>query len=274
VDVYQLFGEIAGLDVRRVVPRSHALDARSMLPYLTTPGHASIRTSNFTQAGTSLKAPGTIIWPCVLPVLGENVCTQLFTFQTLCETEGGTWYGPGGAAGPNGLQSCCDVKNQAIPDLTILAHDASAVRDDRFKLVRKEVENCDTNQLELQYEFYTIDDAAPVPKLDLERNNLLTAPTLPPQGLTPDQRAHFDVLLTELLALLRSEPDCPGDGNLDKRVNQADVENWQTFAGLCASGAACTSVYDLNLDAVTDSADLLLIQRNFGRRCGVRGFLR
>ncbi len=158
--------------------------------------------------------------------------------------------------------------------MTILAHNASAVRDNHFKLVRKQVENCATNQLELQYEFYTIDDAAPVPKLDLERNNLLTAPTLPPQGLTPGQRAHFDVLLAELLALLRSEPDCPGDGNLDKRVTQADVEHWQTFAGICASGGACTSVCDLNLDAVTDAADLAIIQQNFGRRCGVRGFLR
>jgi arylsulfatase A-like enzyme len=167
-----------------------------------------------------------------------------------------------------------EIAGIAIPDVTILAHDASAVRDDYFKLVRKEVENCATNQLGLQYEFYTIDDAAPVPKLDIERNNLIAAPTLPPQSLTPDQQQHFDVLLAELLALLRSEPACPGDGNLDKRVNQADVENWQTFAGICASGVACTSVYDLTLDGVTDSADLVLIQQNFGRHCGLRGFLR
>jgi hypothetical protein len=149
------------------------------------------------------------------------------------------------------------------------------VRDDQYKLVRLQKENCDTNQLELQYEFYTIDDAAPLPKLDREQDNLLTATTLPPQGLTPDQQQHFNLLLAELLALLRSEPACPGDGNLDKRVNLEDIQNWQTFADICAQNAnQCSSVYDLNLDAVTDTADRVIIEANFGRRCGLRGFLR
>jgi arylsulfatase A-like enzyme len=274
VDVYQLFGEVAGIDVRQVVPPSHALDARPLLPYLTTPGQASIRQNNFTQTGTNLNAPGPPIPPCVLQPSTLNVCTQIFTFQALCETEGGVWYGPGGAAGPDGLQTCCQVKNGPDPTVTLLAHDAWAVRDDQFKLVRLQVENCATNQLELQYEFYTIDDAAPVPKLDREQDNLLTATTLPPQGLTPDQQQHFDVLLAELLALLRSEPACPGDGNLDKRVNLEDLQNWQKFADICAQNPnQCSSVYDLNLDAITDSADRVIIEANFGRRCGVRGRL-
>jgi len=152
------------------------------------------------------------------------------------------------------------------------------VRDNHFKLVRRQVENCQpngANQLELQYEFYTINEEAPDPKLDREKDNLLTAPTLPPQGLSPDQRAHFDALLAELLALLRTEPACPGDGNLDKRVNEEDLRDWQTFTETCKNNAnQCSSVYDLNLDAVTDSADRLIIEANFGRRCGVRGFLR
>jgi hypothetical protein len=275
VDVYQLFGEVAGIDVRRVVPPSHVLDARSMLPYLSAPGQASIRTTNFTQTGTNLQAPGAPIPPCVIQPSSLNVCTQIFPFQALCETEGGVWYGPGGAAGADGLQNCCQVKNQADPDVTLLAHDAWAVRDNHFKLVRLQVENCETNQLELQYEFYTIDDAAPVPKLDRDQDDLLTAPTLPPQGLTSDQRQHFDLLLAELLALLRSEPACPGDGNLDKRVDRADLQNWQIFADKCAQNQnQCSSVYDLNYDAVTDSADRVIIEANFGRRCGVRGFLR
>jgi hypothetical protein len=279
VDVYQLFGEVAGIDVRQVVPRSHALDARSMLPYLTTPGQGSIRKSNFTLTGTNLKSPGAPIPPCVVPLGSSNICTQVFTFQALCATEGGIWYGPGNPQFPDGLPTCCAVKEQAnIPNLELLAHDAWAVRDNHFKLVRKQVENCQANganQLELQYEFYAIDDAAPLPKLDREQDNLLTAPTLPPQGLTSEQRAHFDILLAELQALLRSEPTCPGDGNLDKRVDETDLVNWQTFADICAGGGnQCSSVYDLNYDAVTDSADRVLILQNFGRRCGVRGFLR
>jgi hypothetical protein len=275
VDVFQLFGEVAGIDVRQVVPPSHALDARPLLPYLTTPGQATIRTSNFTQTGTNLQAPGAPIPPCVVQPQGLNACVQLFPFQALCETEGGVWYGPGGAAGANGLQTCCQVQTEVDPTVTLLAHDAWAVRDHDYKLVRLQVENCTTNQLELQYEFYAINDAAPVPKLDREQDNLLTSASLPPQGLSPEEQQHFAVLHAELLALLRSEPACPGDGNLDKRVDAEDLRNWQTFATTCAQNQnQCSSVYDLNYDAVTDSADLVIIEANFGRRCGVRGFLR
>jgi hypothetical protein len=275
VDVFQLFGEVAGIDVRRVVPHSHALDARSLLPYLTTPGQESLRKSNFTQTGTNLHAPGAPIPPCVVAPDSLNACVQVFPFEALCKSEGGVWYGPGNAQFPDGLQNCCQVKNEVDPTVTLLAHDAWAVRDNQYKLVRLQVENCQTNQLELQYEFYAIDDAAPLPRLDREQDNLLTLTSLPPQGLSPDEQKHFDLLHAELLAILRSEPACAGDGNLDKRVDVEDLRNWQVFADICAQNQnQCSSVYDLNYDAVTDSADRVIIEANFGRRCGVRGFLR
>jgi arylsulfatase A-like enzyme len=136
VDVFQLFGEVAGIDVRRVVPHSHALDARSLLPYLTTPGQESIRKSNFTQTGTNLHAPGAPIPPCVVSPESLNVCVQVFPFEALCKSEGGVWYGPGNAQFPDGLQTCCQVQQEADPTVTLLAHDAWAVRDNRYKLVR------------------------------------------------------------------------------------------------------------------------------------------
>jgi hypothetical protein len=248
------------------VLRSHALDAQPLLPYLTNPGQASLRKTNFTQTGTNLQAPPPIP-PCVLPVGNTKVCTQIFPFQDLCVTEGGTWYGPVGD--DPGLQTCCQVKNGPDPNVTLLAHDAWAVRDDRYKLVRLQQEDCNTNQLYITDEFYAIDEVAPIPLLDREGRNLL------PIGLTPAQAAHFRALLAKLLAIERSEPDCPGDGNLDKRVDQADLDNWAVFATKCAQNQnQCSSVYDLNYDAVTDSADRLIIAANFGRRCGVRGFLR
>lgn len=264
VDVFALFGEIAGIDVRRAVPRSHILDARPLLPYLTGTTEASIRTNNFLQTGTNLKAPG-VIPPCVLNVGSAKICTQIFTFQDVCETQGGVWYGD--------LQNCCQVQRQD-PTVSILPHDAWAIRDDQFKLVRNQIENCTTNQLELQYEFYTVDESAPTPKLDRANQNLLTSPTLPPAGLTQAQRARFNTLLAEMGALLRSEPGCPGDGNLDNRVDQADLDNWQFFADKCAANPnQCSSVYDLNYDGITDTADLLIIEANFGRRCGPRAIL-
>jgi hypothetical protein len=104
---------------------------------------------------------------------------------------------------------------------------------------------------------------------------VLSSTPLPPQGLSPEEQKHFDALHAELLALVRSEPACPGDGNLDKRVNTEDLRYWQVFADVCAENQnQCSSVYDLNYDAVTDSADRVIIEANFGRRCGVRGFLR
>jgi arylsulfatase A-like enzyme len=259
VDVFALFGEVAGLDVRRAVPRAHALDAQPLLPYLTNPRQKGLRQSNFTQTGTVLQAPG-VIPPCVLSVgPTTNVCTQIFTFQELCETEGGTWYGE--------LESCCQVQQQD-PSVVLLPHAAWAIRDERFKLVRTQTENCATNQLELAHGFYKINEAAPLPKLDRARDNLLSAPTLPPQGLNPIQRKHFNKLSAELDALLRSEAECPGDGNLDKQVDKEDLQHWQAFADTCAENPnRCSIVYDLNLDAVTNAADRQIIEENFGRRC-------
>jgi hypothetical protein len=34
VEVFQLFGEVAGIDLRQVVPPSHALDAHPLRPYM------------------------------------------------------------------------------------------------------------------------------------------------------------------------------------------------------------------------------------------------
>jgi hypothetical protein len=261
VDVFALFGEVAGIDVRRAVPRSHTLDSRPLLPYLTG-RETSIRSTNFTETGTNLTA-ATLPPPCVLKTGPTNVCLQIFPTEEVCSTQGGTWYAD--------LQNCCQVQNQD-PSVTLLPHDAWAMRDDTYKLVRVQTQNCATNQLELSYEFYTVDQSAPLPTLDRASDNLLTAPTLPPAGLTPEQRVRFDTLLAELLALQRSEPECPGDGNLDKRVDQADIENWQIFADKCAANPnQCSSSYDLNHDAITDTADLLIIQANLGRRCRVLG---
>jgi hypothetical protein len=199
--------------------------------------------------------------PCVIPVAGEQICTQIFTFEELCETEGGTWYGD--------YTSCCALKKDK-PEISILPYAASAVRDERFKLVRTENENCEseTNPFDIDYEFYEVNEAAPLPKLDRSGDNLLSAPTLPPKGLTSTQRKHFNKLLAEMRAILRSESDCPGDGNLDKRVNLEDTENWQAFADMCDENPnRCSSVYDFNLDAVTNDADLEIIEANFNRRC-------
>jgi hypothetical protein len=121
---------------------------------------------------------------------------------------------------------------------------------------------------------------APIPPCVVQPQGLnacvvLSSTPLPPQGLSPDEQKNFDLLHAELLALLRTEPACPGDGNLDKRVNVDDLQYWQVFTDICAQNQnQCSSVFELNCDSVTDSADRVTIEANFGRRCGLRGFLR
>ncbi len=275
-DLFQLFGEIAGVDVHEVVPKSHILDSVSMLPYLTNPTQPSLRTTNFTQTGINITANGVRPPPCVIPLTQPPTCVQIFPQQQLCEFEGGTWYGPGGAAGPGGVATCCDVKNQFVPgtypDLNIIPDAQKAIRNDGFKLVQNEVPNCSTNQDDTVTEFYAINELAPVPQIDRPdgqlANNLLPDPTLPPdQQLTADQLTNFNALSTQLQSVLNSEIPCPGDGNLDKVVDQKDLDDWSSFAALCASGGECSSWYDLNFDGKTDDADQAIIEQHLGTNC-------
>ena len=78
-DIFQLFGEIAGLDVHQLVPPSRPLDSVSMLPYLLDPEQPSLRETNFTQAFDCVTASGEIVSPCVIQAVGA--CLQVFPQQ-------------------------------------------------------------------------------------------------------------------------------------------------------------------------------------------------
>ncbi len=265
-DLFALFGEVAGIDVNKVAPKSHTLDAVSMLPYLTNPTQKSLRTTNFTQTGINITANGQRPFPCVLTSL--DTCVQIFPQQQLCEFEGGTWYGPGNQDFPDGLKSCCDVNNATKQDYAILPDSALAIRNDRFKLVQNEKPNCTTGKDDTVTEFYEINESVPLPKIDRPdgqfANNLLTAPTLPPQGLNPEQLANFNSLYADLQALQNSEIACPGDGNLDKKVNGKDLVAWKFFQTLSEGQS---SWYDLNFDGKTDATDKALIKQYLGTNC-------
>jgi arylsulfatase A-like enzyme len=268
-DLFELFGEIADVNVHKVVPKSHVLDAVSMLPYLTNPNQNSIRNTNFTQTADNIRAPDVMIPPCVITAV--NTCVQLFPQQQLCAAEGGVWYGPGGAAGAQGLDSCCAV-NQYLAQLpqppspaTILPVSQLAIRNDHFKLVQLQQPNCDTGQNDTITEFYEINERPVIPKIDRPdgrfTNNLLT--TQP--NLTPIQLQNFNALTAQLQKLLDSQPPpCPGDGNLDLLVNAEDLDNWQFFS---THNNGQSSWYDFNHDGVTDELDQKIILDNFGTKC-------
>ncbi|MBF0282051.1 MAG: sulfatase-like hydrolase/transferase [Zetaproteobacteria bacterium] len=265
VDLFQLFGEIAGIDVHQSVPVSHALDSQSLLPYLTNPQQPAIRSMDFTQTGQNIKPAGTPIPPCVLQSF--NTCVQLFTGEGLCAANGGIWYGPGNATKPAGYADCCEVINDPALNMAGVAPlpiSQQAVRDDLYKLVVQTVMNCTTASTNVSTEFYQFDTRAINPMLD-QTDLLAGQGDAGRAGLDPVAVAHYDQLTAELMAKMSITPSssCLGDGNLDKVVDAKDVAGWQSIV----DGGGLSSWYDFNHDGFTDGADLTIIQQNMGRLC-------
>ncbi|MBX3028174.1 sulfatase-like hydrolase/transferase [bacterium] len=267
-DLYALFGEIAGFaDVQAEVPRP--IDARPMLPYVTNPAQGSIRAWNYTEVGVNLQANGAINGPCAI----SSTCTQIPVSKSVCEDNNGIWWGAGlddpitEGAPPTGFTYCCEVNQfviangRAAEPYDIAPLVSVGIRNDRYKIVENSLrayvsqdEPCvDTTTME----FYEIDEAVPVPKLDNEGEELDT------ENLTPVQQRNYDALLAQLQALRDSVPDCPGDGNIDFVINQADLDDWRFYADLTGQ----SSVYDVNLDGLTDETDRSLIESYLGTDC-------
>ena len=240
VDLFSLFGEIAGLDVRSVVPASHILDCAPMMAYLTNSAAGPSRQYNFTQLGSTVP-PGLHIYPAVLTIAGQKVGTDtLFDSEALALEEGAEWFGPGA---PVVYDDCCDVRANVYTNLTILPTSVWAVRNNRYKLVKSERVSCDAGVN--PYEFYDLNPTLTNPDgLDNSPDDLLAG-----GPLTADQQSNLDELMAVLDSILASEPASPGDGNLDKVVNFDDINgvvaNWDM-----------PSVFDFNNDGITDQNDL------------------
>ncbi len=272
-DLYALFGEIAGIrDVQAAVPRP--IDAEPMLPYLENPGQRSIREWNFTQIGVNLQANGTINAPCTI----GSSCTQIPVSKSVCEDNGGTWWGAGhDAAITDGVPSegftyCCEVSafldaegcsapDCSLPEITPLT--AVGIRNERYKIVENFLKNYVSEQAPCvettETEFYEIDEAVPLPTLDKEGTELAL------DSLTAEQQRNYDALAAQLSALLASQPACPGDGNIDSVVDEQDLDDWRGYS----ESSGLSSVYDLNLDGLTNTADEAIIRQNLGLDCSV-----
>jgi hypothetical protein len=274
-DLYQLFGEIAGLDVRKLVPSSHILDSVSMLPYLTNPAQSSLRAYNFTQTGINISAHDQRPGPCVItiPATGTpivNTCVQIFPQPGLCAQEGGVWYGP--VNGEGGYSSCCALQNATHMQFDILPLSQAAVRNDKFKLIQLTNENCNSSSGDTtaELQFYRINEAPVALRIDFTQLNLITDQNNPTSGMNKTQAAAFLDLKRELSDILGSEEQCPGDGNLDGVVNGLDIKNWAQFRNKGSSW------YDFDLpvtngyDGLTNFHDLNYIQANLGRSCPPR----
>jgi hypothetical protein len=266
-DLYQLFGQLAGIDVHKSVPQT--VDAQSMLPYLVNPAQPSIRKTNYTEIGTNLHANGEINGPCQY---NTTTCTQIAPSKSVCEDNNGIWWGAG-ATDPStagipagGLKLCCDVAVwQATHGQTISTDiyplEAFAIRNSLYKLVVNSYQGYDATSNSCATtstkEFYQINENVPLPKLDTANADLLDTAN----PLNRQQKKNYDALTAQLATLLASGPACPGDINLDGLVNYLDVADWELYGGL---SAGLSSWADINLDGLTDSTDLAIILQNFG----------
>jgi hypothetical protein len=264
-DLFQLFGEVAGIDVRKEVPKSHRLDSVTMLPYLTDPNQPSIRRTNFTQTGNNIHKNNQAPPPCVIPLTSPATCVQIFVNQGVCEYEGGDWFGP---EAPTEYSSCCAVKNaQLYPNMQILPDDQTATRNEIYKLIVKHTPDCSNPGGEVTTtEFFRINEKVPAPKLDHDeenKNDNLCSSAGCPDGLNQNQKMNYFQLLADMQETLNSEPACPGDGNEDKVVNQLDIDTWEYFS----KNNGLSSWYDFNHDALTNETDLDVILQHFGTNC-------
>lgn len=278
-DLYSLFGEIAGIaDVtREVAPR--ILDAKPLLPYLVNPLPRELRPWNFTQVGVNLQIGHATYAPCTI----GSECTQIPVSQSVCEDNNGVWWGAGfddpstqcAPTSPDcepvpagGFTECCQVlawldSNEVdVSSITITPLEAVAIRDDSYKLVQNTLtpyvpaqQGC--GSATTSYEFYAIDEDTPNPTLDEAGTELDLS------ALTTDQQTAYDSLSAELQTLLDSEPECPGDGNGDLVVDAKDLRDWRRFVRT----GGLSSVYDLDLNGLTDEADELIIRDHLGLDC-------
>jgi arylsulfatase A-like enzyme len=274
-DLFQLFGEIAGVDVHSVVPPAHILDSVSMMPYLTNASPVSLRKTNFTQTGNNLHVSPPA--PCVINLTRPPTCIQLFNKQDICEDEGGTWYGPEKTVH---FDSCCavqaDYHNKGLGDLQIYPDKQVATRNDNYKLVQITSPTCAPPPQPQEIttdEFYKINENTPVPRIDWEFLNLCDRTKGCPYGLKGDDLANYNQLLASQNATLASQPACPGDGNEDMLVNDEDIANWEFFQ-FRPNGAhwGLSSWYDFTgpngqPDGYTNLLDLDVIQNNLGKNC-------
>jgi hypothetical protein len=91
---------------------------------------------------------------------------------------------------------------------------------------------------------------------------------LPPSSASsrtagPASERNCDELAAQLAAIRASVPFCPGDGNIDFVVNDQDLADWRFYS----QSTGHSSVYDLNIDGLTNAADQAIIEQNLGLDC-------
>lgn len=262
-DMFRLFTGLAGIDSEQLAT-DLLLDGKPIVPYLTDPNQAPLRTYNFTELGMNIRAEAGP--PCVIPQ--ANLCVQIFPQAEVCHDQSGVWYGPGNTVDAAGFSSCCAVNTYlegiGEPTVDLFPERQLAFRDGEYKLVRLTTLNCDSGDFIDSEEFYAVNESTDPLQLQLDREglNLLVSPG--ETELTSEQQARLTGLRADLDELLATVVACPGDGTGDYLVNQDDLDGWHHWAD---PARGKSSWFDFNYDGVTDQADRAIIIANLGTDC-------
>jgi hypothetical protein len=262
-DLFTLFAEIAGIDLSAVIPPSHPVDGKPVLPYLSDATQTAIRAENFTQTGTNTRIQNSPAATCI--ITAANTCFTLFPQQSVCENEGGIWYGAGSTYnGGEGFATCCDLnaylsENDQPQSIIYPAFQSALTMRDidvMYKLVELEEEQCDGNaSLASTYEFYIINTEAPTPLLDNSPRQIMES------EMSPEETIIYGIMQNRMASLENNATICVGDGNLDQVVDEVDLSNWAYFSSL---NNGQSSWYDFNYDGLTDSLDQIIINAHLG----------
>ena len=243
-DIFQLFGEMAGINVQKSVPRR--IDSVRMLPYLKNPNQKAIRQWNFTQGALNIQKNGELNGPCLLA--GGGRCSHIPVTKGVCEDNGGIGWGQGANdsddpnnPGPVPMTHCCEVSSYqlkhgvAAADLPKIVPQANqAMLNGQYKLVRNFTKgfdaasdacvNQETEELSL------VNQNLPIPKLDRDGDDLLATGGV--EGLTKPQQRNYHNLSKKLNSLIKSNILCKADENRDGVVDKKDLQEWETFSKL------------------------------------------
>lgn len=266
VDLFELWGELADLDVREAIPPGRVLDSSPVLPYLVDPASPSQREHNFAE----YLAPtlDSICYPCLIAAApGVEVCTDtILSTQQLCETQGGTWFGPGSGFCKDGdcPTDCCELKALGVEFSKVVFANQRTITDGRWKLVQNDLGSCDTSACE--FELYDLSDcpfAAQLFGRGIDNNGPAGCNKMGAECGLPTESEALEAYLrlrAELEALRASAIPCVGDIDLDGQVGASDLSAMLGWWG-------GSSTADLNNDGVTDGGDLPLLLSNWGS-CG------
>lgn len=288
VDLFELFGELAGIDVRQELPVSRPVDSVGIQAYLKNPAQPALRQTNFAISGLNQQADGGRNGPCVVPTVGGGgTCMQIATSKSVCGDNSGFWWGEGHEDlapwdGDNAIDSydtCAQVNqvrygnNNAAQMYTIMPDQSVAVRETRYKLVRNTFKRFDPAKGihdEVEYEFYEVDQAKGTPLLDENGMSKINLDGTPMPGWTLADDLAYKDLKDRLDRLMLSAVVCEGDGNIDGVVNQADLDNWNRIH----SSWGKSSVYDFAgatpgslPDGYTNGPDQDVVSLQLGKTC-------